>query len=281
MSDILFRRVTIIGVGLIGGSIGMCLRQKKLTERVVGITRRKNGIEKLIESKAVDEATDDLAEGIARSELVIVATPVGAIVEQVKSLVPLVKPGTIIMDVGSSKAEVVNTVEKILPRGIYFVGTHPLAGSQKSGVQHARADLFEKTVCVLTTTPKTHPTAFRKIREFWRSLGCEVKIVSPLDHDLILARTSHVPHIITMALVGLLESGDESFVASGFRDTTRIAGSDPQIWRDILLTNKKPILKALRGFNAQLDRFIEFIEKKDEEKLVQELEKLQSKRAKL
>ncbi len=281
MSDILFRRVTIIGVGLIGGSIGMCLRQKKLTERVVGITRRKNGIEKLIESKAVDEATDDLAEGIARSELVIVATPVGAIVEQVKSLVPLVKPGTIIMDVGSSKAEVVNTVEKILPRGIYFVGTHPLAGSQKSGVQHARADLFEKTVCVLTTTPKTHPTAFRKIREFWRSLGCEVKIVSPLDHDLILARTSHVPHIITMALVGLLESGDESFVASGFRDTTRIAGSDPQIWRDILLTNKKPILKALRGFNVQLDRFIEFIEKKDEEKLVQELEKLQSKRAKL
>ncbi len=277
----LFRRITIIGIGLIGGSLGLRIRQKKLADKVVGVVRRKSSLEKALDSKAVDEVTTDLAQGIGRSEIVVIATPVGSIVEQVKSIIPLVKPGTVITDVGSAKAEMIGSVEKILPKGIFFVGGHPLAGSEKTGVENARADLFEKTIAVLTTTPKTNPRAFRKIRDLWEGLGIEVRVLSPNDHDLILARTSHIPHLAAFSLVASLQNGDESFVASGFRDATRVAASDPVMWRDILMANKKAVLKGLKGFNSALERLRTFIEKGDEERLLQELEKLQSRREKL
>lgn len=277
----LFRRITIIGVGLIGGSLGLRIRQKKVADKVVGVVRRKASLQKALDSKAVDEATCDLAEGIGRSEIVMIATPVGSIIEQVKSIVSLVKPGTVITDVGSVKAEMIAGVEKILPKGVFFIGGHPLAGSEKTGVENARADLFDKTMTVLTTTPKTNPRAFRKVRDLWEGLGIEVRVLSPNDHDLIVARTSHVPHLAAFSLVASLQNGDESFVASGFRDTTRIAASDPLMWRDILTANKKAILKGLKGFNAALERWQTLIEKGDEERLLQELEKLQAKREKL
>lgn len=277
----LFRRITIIGVGLIGGSLGLRVRQRKIADKIVGVVRRKTSLQKVLDSKAVDEVTCDLEEGIGRSEIVVIATPVGAIVEQVKSMVPLVKPGTVITDVGSAKAEMIGSVEKILPKGIFFVGGHPLAGSEKTGVENARADLFDKTITILTTTPKTNPHSFRKIRDLWKGLGIEVRVLSPNDHDLILARTSHIPHLAAFSLVASLQNGDESFVASGFRDATRIAVSDPVIWRDILMANKKAVIKALKGFNSALERLQILIEKGDEERLLQELEKLQTKREKL
>ncbi len=281
MSTTLFRRITIIGVGLIGGSLGLRIRQKKLADKVVGVVRRKASLQKVLDSKAVDEVTTDLAEGIGRSEIVVIATPVGSIVEQVKSIVPLVKPGTVITDVGSVKAEIISSVEKTLPKGIFFVGGHPLAGSEKSGVENARADLFDKTVAILTTTPKTNPRAFRKIRDLWEGLGIEVRVLSPNDHDLILARTSHIPHLTAFALVAALQNGDESFVASGFKDTTRIAASDPTMWKDIFFSNRKALLKEIKSFQVRLEKITSLIQKEEQDKLLQELEKIQAKREKL
>ena len=281
MSTTLFRRITIIGVGLIGGSLGLRICQKKLADKVVGVVRRKASLQKVLDSKAVDEVTTDLAEGIGRSEIVVIATPVGSIVEQVKSIVPLVKPGTVITDVGSVKAEIISSVEKTLPKGIFFVGGHPLAGSEKSGVENARADLFDKTVAILTTTPKTNPRAFRKIRDLWEGLGIEVRVLSPNDHDLILARTSHIPHLTAFALVAALQNGDESFVASGFKDTTRIAASDPTMWKDIFFSNRKALLKEIKSFQVRLEKITSLIQKEEQDKLLQELEKIQAKREKL
>lgn len=281
MSNSLFRRVTIIGVGLIGGSLGLRIRQKKVAEKVVGVVRRKASIQKVLDAKAVDEVTTDLAEGIGRSEMVVIATPVGSMAEQIKSLVPLVKPATVITDVGSVKSSIISAVEKILPKGIFFVGSHPLAGSEKSGIEHAHAELFDKTLCVLTTTPKTNPRAFRKVRDLWEGLGIEVRVLSPSEHDLILARTSHIPHLAALALVTSLQNGDESFVASGFRDTTRIAASNVSMWRDVFLANRKAILKGLKVFDSSLARLKALIEEEEEEKLLQELERLQARREKL
>ena len=281
MADTLFRRVTIIGVGLIGGSLGLALRHKKIVDKVVGIVRRKSSLEKVLESKAVEEATCDFSEGIGRSEIVIVAIPVATIIEQIKSIIPFVKPGTVITDVGSVKAEVVYAVEKILPKGVFFVGGHPLAGSEKSGVENARTDLFDKTICVLTTTPKTNPLALRKVRDLWEGLGVEVRLLSPNEHDLVLARTSHLSHLTAFALVSILERGDESFVAAGFRDTTRIASSNALIWRDIFLANRKAVLKSFKGFESYLEKISDLIERKEKDKLLQELEKIQSRREKL
>ena len=259
----------------------MALRRKKVADKVVGVVRRKSNIQKVLDSKAVDEVTCDLAEGIGRSEAVIIATPVGSVVEQIKSLIALVKPGTVITDVGSAKAEIVNAVEKIIPKGVFFVGGHPLAGSEKSGIEHARADIFDKALCVLTTTPKTNSRAFRKIRDLWEGLGVEVRVLSPNDHDLILGRTSHAPHLAAFALVSLLQNGDESFVAGGFRDTTRIASSNANLWRDIFLMNRKGVLKGVKELDICIKKLSRLIDRQEQEKLLLELEKIQSRREKL
>jgi len=273
-----FGRVTIVGVGLIGGSIGLGLKERGLAQEVVGVGRRKSSLKKAVGRGAVDTTTLDLAEGCQRAEIVILAVRVSLIAEMARRAMPHLAAGTIITDVASTKAAIVKDIERILREDVYFMGGHPLAGSEKRGVEFARSDLFEGARTILTPTRRTSDAALKKISTFWRSLGAKVSLLSPEDHDHILASISHLPHLVAMALVGSVPEEALSYAGSGFKDTTRIAASDPEIWRDIFLSNKEEVLKALKRFQQELEQKEKCLKDADEEGLLRGLKEAREKR---
>ena len=248
-----FNKVAIIGVGLIGGSMGLALKKRGLARLVVGVGRRRSSLKKAQRKGAIDWGTLSLENGVRGADLIILATPVLKIIDFGKRLSGLVAPGTIITDVGSTKAEVVRILERSLPKGVHFVGGHPMAGSEHRGVEFAQKDLFRGTLTFLTKTKNTNPAALRTVSFLWRTLGAKVEILSPARHDKIVANISHLVHIAACELVNSAK-GDLRYASSGFADTTRIASSDPALWRDIILTNKREIV-------ASLDRYIRTLQK--------------------
>jgi prephenate dehydrogenase len=254
--------VAIIGVGLLGGSIGLALRKRKLAKDIVGIGRRRSTLAKAQEFKCVTRTTTSIARGVAEADLVVVCTPVDLIAQHVAEAAACCPPRTILTDVGSTKAEVVAAAEAALLAlenseggGPRFVGSHPIAGSEKTGCEASRPDLFEGCVTIVTPTAKTDAEAAAKIDAFWTSLGASLKHMPPDAHDAAVARTSHLPHLVASALAAATPGGLVSLTAGGWRDTTRVAAGDPELWRQILLSNAGHTLSALADFERVLEQF--------------------------
>ncbi len=248
--------LAIVGVGLIGGSLARAARSRGVARRVVGIERDAGHRERARALGIIDEALADLS-GVAATgaEVVVFCTPVDHIAAGVVEAAPLCRAGTLLTDVGSTKAEIVAAVERSLPAGALFVGSHPLAGSEKRGPDQADALLFEGRLTVVTPTPQTDPGALGRAVSFWSALGSQVRVLSPEEHDRALAVTSHLPHLVASALAGTLPPELYGLTATGFRDTTRLAAGDPQLWTAIFLQNSPSLLEALALFGGRLEDF--------------------------
>lgn len=266
------RSVTIVGVGLIGGSIGLALRARGLAGKVVGYGSRPATLAAAHKLGAIDEIATDPAAAVADAELVVVCAPVDHIVEQVRQLAPLCPPGTLLTDAGSTKARIVCELDAAAASwdpAVHFVGSHPLAGNEKRGPQHAHVDLFAGRVVVLTPTDSTRAEDCRKLHEFWTGLGAAVVEMAPEEHDRALAVTSHLPHVVAAALAGATPEDYVKLTAGGWQDSTRIAAGDPALWRQIMLANRENLLAAIERFTPQLAALSEALEMADAKRLEQ------------
>ena len=259
----MWNNVAIVGVGLIGGSIGLALRERKLAKRVVGIGHRAASLRKAKQIDAVSETTLRLERGVADADLVVVATPIAEIVDQIRAAAAAARPGTLITDAGSTKATIVASLDGQLPDGVRFVGSHPLAGSEKSGPAAATADLFVGRVVVVTPCSTTAAGAAEEAADFWSALGATVFMMSPEEHDAALASTSHLPHLIASLLAEVTPREDLPLTATGWQDTTRIAAGDAELWTQILLDNRRNVLNSLARFEKTMQAARRAIERGD------------------
>jgi len=259
-----FKTVAIVGVGLVGGSIGLALRQRGLADVVMGIGRRQPTLRTARRVGAVTNTTIDLAKGVAEAELVIVATPASRIVEFVRQVAAACPEGTLITDVGGAKRVIVEALDEGLPRGCRFLGSHPIAGSEKTGASHARADLFDGRIAVLTPTKNTRAEDFDTLEQFWSGLGAVVVQMSAAEHDQALAVTSHVPHLAAAALALVQSEPYFRFAGTGLLDTTRVASGDPALWRQIFALNRQNVLAALDQYGRQLTAMCAAIQQSDD-----------------
>jgi len=242
----------VVGVGLIGGSIGLALRKRELADRVIGIGRRQASLRIARRVGAVTNTTIDLPKGVAEADLVVVCTPVGRIVEHARAAAEHCRPGTLITDAGSTKQEIVRALDERLPGGCRFLGGHPLAGSEKSGPAHAHAELFEGRVAVVTPTVNTRAEDYDRVEHFWQLLGSVVVRMSPEEHDRALAMTSHLPHVAAAALAATVPEQLFRLTGTGMLDTSRLAAGDVELWKQILMLNRENVLSALEQYGAQL-----------------------------
>ena len=264
-----FRKITIIGVGLLGGSLGLAARKRRLAKEIAGYARREKTIADCEKIGALDYATTDLLAAVSGADLVILCTPLAQMAALTKQFLPALKRGAIVTDVGSVKADVVRELETLVKKaGAHFVGSHPMAGGEKMGVLAAKADLYANAVCVVTPTKKSNAAAVRKVEQFWKSLGARTLRLDAAQHDLLVSRTSHLPHVAAAALAGLVldpkhPSSQVGLCATGFRDTTRIASGSPEMWRDIALANRKNVSQSVDAFVGELKKFQVALKKGD------------------
>ncbi len=244
--------VAVVGVGLIGGSIGMALRARGLAKEVVGVGRDLASLEVARERGAIDRATTDLARGVAEADVVVVCTPVGRVAEDVRRAADSAPPEALVTDAGSTKRAIVEAVEKSPRAAGMFVAAHPLAGSERSGAAFARADLYRDRVCVLTPTTRTPPGRLRRARTFWSGLGCRIVEMGPAEHDEVVAFTSHLPHALAAALAGAVPADWHPLAAGAFRDCTRVAGADTELWTAIFRENRGPLMNAVGKLQDRL-----------------------------
>jgi prephenate dehydrogenase len=247
--------LTIVGVGLIGGSIGLAAKKRGMANRVVGIGRHRESLERAKSLGVLDSFSLDLTSAVRDADVVVFCTPVDQIADQVLAAAPCCAAGTLLTDAGSTKGQIVKAIEGRLPAGVTFVGSHPLAGSEKRGPEHAEANLFQDRLTVITPTSQTEPAAVERTKSFWQALGSRVRLMTPEDHDRALALTSHVPHLLASALAGILPPELNELTATGFRDTTRVAAGDPGLWKAICEHNSHAILNALDSLTGRLDEF--------------------------
>ena len=263
-----WQSVAIVGVGLIGGSIGKALQARRLTERIIGIGRSSASLAEARRHGAVTETTRDLAAGVAAAELVVVTAGVAAIPGLLEAIDAAVAPGTLITDAGSTKASIVSAWERTRrTRRGRFVGGHPLAGSHRRGPAAADAGLFAGRVAIVTPAPRTPTADVEDAGGFWAALGATVFVMPPKEHDRILAFTSHAPHLIAAAVAAATPPALARFTAGGWRDTTRIAAGDPELWADIILDNAGPVADALRRVAGAAEKMLAAIEAGDRRRL--------------
>ncbi len=247
--------VAVVGVGLIGGSIGLALRGRGLAKHVVGIGRRASSLKAAQQCGAVTHTTTNLPRGVADAQVVVVCTPIETIAEKVRECAEHCPTGTLITDAGSTKAQIVSALDGQLPREVAFVGSHPLAGSEQTGPQNARADLFDGRLVVVTPTRRTEKSRLAEVERFWTSLGASVTRMSATEHDQAVAAISHLPHLVASALAASTPEKQLPLAATGWLDTTRIAAGDVQLWRQILADNRGHVLKSLDKFEKVLSKF--------------------------
>ena len=255
----MFQRIALIGIGLINSSIARLVRRDGLAEHIVGCARTAETLEKAKALGLVDSGTLDVAAAVTDADLVILGAPVGANTALAEAMAPKLKPGAIVTDVGSVKAAVIRDISPHLPEGVHFVPGHPVAGTEHSGPEAGFAELFDDRWCILTPPEGTSQEAVDKITAFWRQAGMKVEIMTAEHHDRVLAITSHLPHLIAYNIVGTvadLENATQreviKYAAGGFRDFTRIAASDPIMWRDVFLENREALLEMLGRFTEDL-----------------------------
>ena len=260
--------VAIVGVGLIGGSVGLALRSKGLAQKVVGVGRDLARLEAARAIGAIDELATSIEAGVAEAEIAVVCTPVTRVVEDALACARFGSNSILVTDAGSTKARIVEGVE-LDPRGrASFVGAHPIAGSERQGAEHGRADLFDGRSCVLTPTSRTPVDRLDRARDFWTRLGCRVLEVAPVRHDEKLALTSHLPHAVSAALAGSIPAELLPLTAGAYRDGTRVAGADGALWAGIFLENRAAVLDALTTFEAQVAAFRDALEEGDRDRLI-------------
>ncbi|HUO91199.1 MAG TPA: prephenate/arogenate dehydrogenase family protein, partial [Rhizomicrobium sp.] len=259
MSQPLFEKLALVGIGLIGGSIALAARRGGFARKIVAATRSAETAEAANRLKLVDHCGTDLTAACQDADLVIVCTPVGACGEVARTIAPVLRPGCILSDVGSVKQSVIAAMRPHVPQGVHFVPAHPVAGTENSGPEAAFTELFDGRWTILTPLPESDPAAVDKLDAFWKGLGSLTERLDPADHDRILAITSHLPHLIAYTIVGTaddlgghLNSEVLRFAAGGFRDFTRIAASDPTMWRDVFLNNREAVLEMLGRFSEDL-----------------------------
>jgi prephenate dehydrogenase len=265
----MFNRVALIGLGLIGGSIGLALHKAKAAQEVVGYDLGKGVSDRARKVGAIDQAYSTLADAVRGAELVVLATPVGTMRALLQNLATCVTPGAVVTDVASTKAQVISWAEEFLPPSVSFVGGHPMTGKEQSGVEAADASLFQNRIYCLTPTARTRPAAINKVSAFVEALGARVRFLEPAEHDGQVAGVSHLPFIASIALVNTVTAnpswGDASLLAAnGFRDMSRLAGGSPEMYRDICLTNSEAItywldeyittLRTIRNSIAEHDK---------------------------
>ncbi|KMW60017.1 Cyclohexadienyl dehydrogenase [Candidatus Rhodobacter oscarellae] len=259
MSSVIYDRVAFVGLGLIAGSMSLAMRRDGLAGETVGTARSAETRSVAAEINLVDRVVDSAAEAVADADLVVLAVPVGAMGAVAAEIAPHLKPGCTVTDVGSVKQAVFDAVLPHLPTGVHFVGAHPMAGTEHSGPRSGFAELFEDRWCLVVPGPEAAPAAVKRLETLWTALGSSIGRMEPKHHDLVCAVVSHAPHLIAYTMVGVaddMQRVDEreviNYSAAGFRDFTRIAASDPTMWRDVFLTNKDATLEILGRFTEEL-----------------------------
>lgn len=281
-----FKRMVIAGVGLIGGSLALVCKEKGIVSEIIGVGRSEGNLRDAVNLKAIDSYTSKIEDAVKGADIIVLATPVSSLIRLAKEMAPYLSPGAIVTDVGSVKGFVIE-IEKIIPSNTFFVGGHPIAGKEKSGVKAASPGIFHGSRCILTPTPKTNPDALSIIQSMWELSGARVICMEPERHDLIFAAVSHLPHVISYALVNTLldlekeEEGVISYSAGGFRDFTRIAASHPEMWRDICLMNRENIIRMLERYEKSVERLKSLIIKGDADGLLAEFDRAKRVREKL
>ena len=256
----MFRKMVLAGVGLIGGSLALDMRRRGLVKEVVGFGRTEENLKVAKKNRLIDSYFLREAEIPNDADFLMLGTPVQTIVPLTQAFLPRLPQGCIVSDVGSVKAEIVRGMEKLLPPDIHFVGAHPIAGSEQWGAQAARADLYVGKRCILTPTRRTDRAALKKMALLWRRVGAKVQIMDAAQHDRVLGVVSHLPHVVAYALVNALDQTKidgvdlKTYCAGGFKDITRIAGSRPELWRDICLLNRQAVSKSLGDYIRNLER---------------------------
>lgn len=269
-----FKQVTIVGLGLIGGSLGMAIRQKRLAQTVVGFSRKPETMKRAKARGAIDAATADLVEAVLDADLVILAAPISQIISLGQKAAKAMKPGSILTDVGSTKGEIVRALEHAVPQRVAFVGAHPIAGSELSGIDAASADIFDAGYCILTPTPRTDPAALKQVESLWKAIASRVVRMNVLSHDRRLAVGSHLPHLLAFILTAMLPKDFE--VPRSFVEMTRIAKSDPDLWIDIFASNRKALIDAFNSFEANGQRLATLLQQGRYKVLRRELARIQS-----
>lgn len=264
----MFERVAIVGVGLIGGSLGMAIRQARLAQEVVGVGRNAETLQKAVGLGAIDRGVTVWEEGVREADLVVLATPISQILSDLKRLAPLLREKAIVTDVGSTKEEIAREGARHFPQG-NFVPGHPMAGSERSGVEAARPDLFQEATWVLTPTESTNTEAVQSVRTLAQKLEARVVVLSPHEHDQAVAVTSHLPHVLAYALASVAGRQAEhsprlyDLAAGSFASGTRVAASAPELWRDIALTNRAALAAAMRDFREEVDTVLTALDSGD------------------
>lgn len=270
----LFNRVAIIGTGLIGGSIALAIKKNRLANEVIGVSRHKKSLLLAKRKGAIDRGS--LSLGIIRdADLLILATPVNTIINLAPKISDIVGKDSIVTDVGSTKEEIVLRLEKIFPN---YVGSHPLAGSEKRGIINAHPDLFKDSLCILTPTVNTNNRVLNKLKLLWNRIGARTVLFSPPLHDKVLSFVSHLPHIVAFSLIGIIPRQYLKFASTGLKDTTRIAASEAELWADILLSNRKNIVKTIELLEINMARIKSAIQKKNRKGLSLIIKKAKVKR---
>jgi prephenate dehydrogenase len=271
-----FDKVTILGVGLIGASFALGLKDHGLCREVIGCGRREENLNRAKEKKIIDIVELDPATACKGSDLVLFATPVGIFIDLAKKITGSLKKNAIVTDVGSVKGKLVRDMEALMPESVFFVGAHPVAGSDRSGIETAAANIFNGAKCIISPTENTDKTALNRITSLWKTFGSVVKLINPDEHDRIYAAVSHLPHLIAYEIVNTVAAIDSSYLAfsgQGFKDSTRIASSHPELWRDICILNRENLLEYVEVFKKNLDKVSQYLRAYDSESLERDFKK--------
>lgn len=252
-----FPKTAVLGVGLLGASFSLAAKKKGICNHVIGFGRSRENLERAKSMGIINVVAPDPASACSDADLVVLAAPTGSFIELVKQASPAFKKGTIVTDVGSVKGDLVAELEKLMPPGVHFIGSHPIAGSDRSGIDSAHADLFRDALCVVTPTKQSDPSALKSVMALWSDLGAKVMSMDPSEHDRIYAAVSHLPHLIAYAMVNTVSDIDQSYLSycgQGFKDMTRIAASSPDNWTDISLLNRENLIEMIALFRENLNR---------------------------
>lgn len=256
-----FERVSVLGLGLLGGSLCQALRSLPKPPVVVGYAHRPSSLNHASELGLADEYTSDLGKAVAGADLVVLASPVGTFESLLRGIAPYLKFGAVVTDVGSTKRTVARLASEILPQGVTFIGGHPMAGGERSGAVHARADLFHNAALILTPRLDANPDHLTSLKALWSNLGSRVMQMTPETHDRLVASVSHLPHATAAMLVTLQTPSALELSGGGYRDSTRIAAGDPDLWRDILMDNRDYVRESLLNLREELDTLVKLLEK--------------------
>lgn len=262
----LFKKTAVLGVGLLGASLALSMREKSLTGSIIGFGRSEGNLKNAVAKGIIDSYFLDPVKACEDADLVVFATPVGSFKALARALKGRLRKDAVVIDVGSVKGFLVSDLENLMGEGVHYVACHPIAGSERSGIDTASASLFDGKLCIITRTDNTNEAAFQKVSELWSAVGSRVELMDPEFHDMVLGLVSHLPHLVAYALVNAVadvDSGSIRYAGNGFKDTTRIAASSATIWRDICAFNSENILRFLDIFKANIEGLGMFIREGD------------------